>query len=99
MEDKKAAPSRYTVSVDKEHQAKLANFAKQGKVSQGDVIEILLDLCDVMTVTSAMEAVRERNKKSDGRGVAGAMAKKIAALSPEQRRVIDAMIAANEGKE
>lgn len=88
---------RFTVETAEDIQTRLGVMAKLGKVSQGDVIGIMLDMVSQDRVIVAMAEVKE--SKVDGRDKNGAIAKKISKLSPEQRAVLDQMLASNEGKE
>lgn len=95
MIDKKNA--RFTVVANEDCQVRLAALAKLGKVSQGDVIGVMLDMVDTDKMVVAMAEVKAN--KVDGRASNGSMVKKLSSLTPEQRAVLDQMLAANEGKE
>ncbi len=54
-----AEKARYTVVIDEQLQRKLADIAKTYKISQGAVIEVLVEQADVTALHDAMSAKRE----------------------------------------
>ena len=81
----------YTIKTDAEHQRKLSSLAKDYKITQGEVIEVMLDNLDVETMSEAFK--RRREDKVAIRAAAKsltdkptiALLKKLQSLTPEQQ--------------
>ncbi|MDR9847040.1 hypothetical protein [Herbaspirillum huttiense] len=89
--------SRYTIEISPEHQAKLAATAKQHKLSQGEVIEVLLELIDPAVHDPALakrreEKVVERTAKRAAEAPKKEVLAKFKSLSPEQQAALLANI-------
>lgn len=90
--------ARFTISVNKSHQRTLAELAKKYKISQGEVVEVMLDNADM----DEMEAhfTKRRNEKVDLRsGADKVMITKIKTLTPAQLALIEKMYAENAGNQ
>lgn len=83
--------TRYTLILPQLHKIKIETIAKTYKISQGAVIEVLLDNMDVEKLTSAFEAKNE--DKGSRKGSKRQIIEKMKDLKPEQLAEIAAHIA------
>jgi hypothetical protein len=73
---------RYSVIINTAAQKRLGSIAKQFKISQGAVLEVLIDKADLDALTPELEARREA--KTSTRSSKAALMEKLATLTPEQ---------------
>lgn len=81
--------TRYTVVVGKLAQARLASIAKQFKISQGAVMEVMIDNVDVQVLEDQFKARREQKVQS--RGSKTELLEKMKKLTPEQRAYLESL--------
>ncbi|MFT4064301.1 hypothetical protein [Paraburkholderia sp.] len=81
--------SRYTVTVNKLAQSRLASIAKQFKISQGAVMEVLIENADISALEEQFRARREQKVQS--RGTKSRMLEKLKSLTPEQRAYLESL--------
>jgi hypothetical protein len=81
--------TRYTVVVGKLAQARLASIAKQFKISQGAVMEVMIENVDVQALEEQFRARREQKVQS--RGSKTELLEKIKKLTPEQRAYLESL--------
>jgi Spy/CpxP family protein refolding chaperone len=81
--------TRYTVVVGKLAQARLASIAKQFKISQGAVMEVMIENVDVQALEEQFKARREQKVQS--RGSKTELLEKIKKLTPEQRAYLESL--------
>lgn len=82
--------ARYTIAVSEEHQASLSQLAKKHKLSQGEVIEVMLDR--IANDNGAEEAfAARRHDKIVKRNSKKTLTGKIKSLTPEQIAMIESM--------
>jgi Spy/CpxP family protein refolding chaperone len=81
--------TRYTVVVGKLAQARLASIAKQFKISQGAVMEVMIENVDVQALEDQFKARREQKVQS--RGSKTELLEKIKKLTPEQRAYLESL--------
>lgn len=81
--------TRYTVVVDKLAQTRLASIAKQFKISQGAVMEVMIQNVDVQALEEQFKARRE--KKVQSRGSKTELLQKIKKLTPEQKAYLESL--------
>lgn len=77
---------RYTVNVQLENQAKLAALAKTYKLSQGDVIDVLVEQANAKLLHQAL--VAKKGSKVENRGRTRDWDKAIGSLSPVERELL-----------
>lgn len=87
---------RCIISVESDVLARVNEFAKTGKVSQGDVVGIMLDMVSTDRMIAAMAEVKAT--KVDGRVNNGSFVKKLSKLAPEKRAIVEQLLAEVEGK-
>lgn len=83
--------TRFSVDLDADHQRKLAEIAKNYKLNQGEVIEVMLDNLDLSTLSEAFKC--RRDEKVAMRAAAKSLSDKptldlltkIKELTPEKR--------------
>jgi hypothetical protein len=80
---------RYTVILDKAAQGRLSTIAKQFKISQGQVLEVLIDKADLKALTPELNARREA--KTSTRTTKSALIEKLATLTPEQKAYLESL--------
>lgn len=85
---------RYTVITTEQHREKLNKIAKTYRISQGDVIEVLLDQANLGLLGHHFDAKRE--SKSDGKLTKTELMKKMKGLTPEQLAAIEKIIGQGE---
>lgn len=94
----KKGMARYTLILTETHKTKLKGVATAYGISQGDVVEILLDQMNTNHLDPFLKA--KRNSKIDGRSPGGltqtAVIKKFKGATPEQLAAIAAIL--NQGK-
>ncbi len=83
--------ARYTMILGPAHKDKIENVAKTYGISQGNVIEVLLDQMDESLLGSYFEA--KKTVKGTRQGAKGAIVAKLKGLTPEQLRAAEAYIA------
>ncbi|WP_125477802.1 hypothetical protein [Caballeronia terrestris] len=78
---------RFTVVINPEAQVRLSEFAKQGKLSQGQVSEVLIERADVDNLATAFKARRQDKVKvrATKKVLCGALEK----LTPAQRKLLE----------
>jgi hypothetical protein len=88
--------NRFTIIVTKEHRVKLNKFAKSYKITQGEVVEVLLDYLERNEdlLRSHFEAKRE--VKVDGRGKKSELFDRFKKLTPEQIALLEKLAAPND---
>jgi len=86
--------ARFTITTSKPHQRNLAELAKKYKISQGEVVEVMLDNADMNEMDTYF--TRRREEKVDMRGgVDKALLAKLKSLTPEQREWLEKMTGGN----
>jgi F0F1-type ATP synthase delta subunit len=83
--------SRYTVTVGKLAQARLGSIAKQFKISQGAVMEVLIENADIAALEEQLKARREQKVQS--RGSKHKMLETLKKLTPEQKAYLESLSA------
>lgn len=73
---------RFTVVCDEQHQDALAVLAKRYKITQGEVIEVMLDHMNEEDFAAHFEA--RRNEKVAARKSKSALMERLSGLSAEQ---------------
>jgi hypothetical protein len=90
---------RYTVLLSNAHRAKIDQLTETFKLSQGDIIEVLLDHVDEVALKSPFEA--KKANKVDGRGkvtgVKGEILAELKDMTPEQLETLKKQIAGIKG--
>lgn len=86
---------RHMLIMSKEHHAKLKTLAKQFKLTQGEVAEVMLDQIDVDGLMPHMEAKRKAKKSGAGVTTKTELVKKMKDLTPEQIAAIEKILAAS----
>jgi hypothetical protein len=81
--------SRYTVTVNKLAQSRLASIAKQFKISQGAVMEVLIENADVSTLEPHF--IARRQQKVQSRGSKSKMLEALKNLTPEQKAYLESL--------
>jgi Spy/CpxP family protein refolding chaperone len=81
--------TRYTVVVGKLAQSRLASIAKQFKISQGAVMEVMIENVDVQALEEQFKARRELKVQS--RGSKSELMNTLKALTPEQRAYLESL--------
>jgi len=85
---------RYAIVVEQTVQEKLAKIAKTYKISQGAVVETLMDSADMSKLEEAFKARREA--KVAGRTGKTAILKRLSKLTPEQLEALAAQLPKDE---
>jgi hypothetical protein len=80
-------PKRFTVVINAEAQERLAELAKHFKLSQGQVLEVLIDQVDLATLAHAFKARRE--EKVQTRATRRALRNTLETLTPAQRELLE----------
>lgn len=98
MVNKKASASpdeisRYTIILPNDHQARLAVMAKTYKLSQGEILEGLIEHADMEKLGPIFAKMRE--DKVAGRQSKKELLKRLSKLDPEQLKALE-RIAAGE---
>lgn len=88
--------ARFTVILSKELKAKVEGFHDTYKISQGAVIEVLLENMDMNVLGKHFEA-RQHNKVSK-RGSKRQIIEKMKGMTPDQLAAIEAHIASLAAK-
>lgn len=83
--------ARQMVIMSQESKATLKDVAKTYRLSQGELIDVLLENAVWDSLTTQMEA--KRNEKVSSRVKKVSMAKKLEGLTPEQLAAVEAIIA------
>lgn len=81
---------RYAIIVEQVVQEKLAKIAKTHKISQGAVVETLMEHADMDKLDAAFKARREA--KVAGRTGKTAILKRLSKLTPEQLEALAAQL-------
>ena len=84
--------TRYTMILSKTHKEKIENVAKTYGITQGNVVEVLLDQMNVSLLGTHFET--KRGAKSSRQGAKGAIVAKLKDMTPEQLKKVEAAIAA-----
>lgn len=92
-EDTQQAANRHMISLSDTHKAKLKKLAKHFALTQGEVVEVMLDNLDLSRMSQHFEACR--NSKISSRTSAASLATRIKAkeLTPAQKAAIEAILA------
>jgi len=90
MQEAEEKGKRYAIVVEQSVQNKLAELAKQHKISQGAVVEELMGLVNTDALAKALVARREH--KVSNRSGKSAILKKLSKLSPEQLEALAAQM-------
>lgn len=77
---------RYSIIVSPDRQERLADVAKQFHLSQGDVIEVLIDHMNEQTLQQAL--VAKRDSKVERRGRKKDIDKAIERMTAEERQAL-----------
>jgi hypothetical protein len=86
---------RHMVILPKEYKEKLKQIAKHFRITQGEVVEVFLDL-EVTEELGSLFAARRTAKddaKPDGKSPRSELFKKMKDLTPEQLAAIEAILA------
>lgn len=82
---------RHMIILPEAHKVKLKRIAKTYAITQGEVVEVMLDQINLDQMGSHFEA--KRALKDDGRLSKSVLVNKMKTLSPEQMRAIEAIMA------
>lgn len=84
---------RHMITLSEAHKAKLKKVAKHFMLTQGEIVEVMLNQLDMSRMGQHFEAAR--NAKVSERTSVGSLASRIKAkeLTPEQRAAIEAILA------
>lgn len=83
---------RQTVIMTEAHKNKLKEVAKRYAITQGEVVEVLLDSADMDAMGQFL--TERRNGKLAQRETKTDLSKRLKGLSPEKRAAIEAILAA-----
>lgn len=84
--------ARYTIDLDPAARERLNELAKTYKLTQGEAIEVLLDLSRTMLDTTVAEAMqRKRTDKLEDRAWKRRVAAKLRQLPPEKLAQVEAL--------
>lgn len=86
--------SRYTIVMSDGHKEKLKKVAKTYGITQGDVVEVLLDQMNLGLLGGHLEA--KRKVKTSDRVSQRAVIEQLKGLTPEQLKAVEAAIAATK---
>ena len=82
---------RHTLILSEAHKKQLKELSKTAGITQGDLIEVLIDFAVANDLSEAFET--KRNSRSDGRTtLKSALTKKLKDLSPEQLAAIEKIV-------
>jgi hypothetical protein len=81
---------RRTIILSENHFKKLKDSAKQVRLTQGEVLEVLLDNADFDALAGQFQV--KRQSKQGGRQVDSALVKKMKGASPEKLAQIQAIL-------
>lgn len=81
---------RYTVIFSPVHREKLKQTAKQFGITQGEVVEVMLDQLDANAMAPHFQA--KKTGKAEGRITKTELVKKMKDLTPAQLAAIEAIV-------
>lgn len=81
---------RHTLILPVEYKERLKAIAKKYKLTQGEVVEEMINIFDQTSLPSILEA--RRTNKTSGRTTKTELLKRMKGLSPEQIAAIEAII-------
>lgn len=84
--------SRYTLILSETHKEKLKKVAKTYSITQGEVVEVLLDQMNLGLLGGHLEA--KRKTKTSDRVSQRSVIEQLKGLTPEQLKAAEAAIAA-----
>lgn len=87
--------ARYTMILPREHKDKIAAVAKSFKISQGEVVEVLLEEMEVSMLRSRFEA--KRNAKRSNKSSRREILEKMKGLTPEELKAVEETIVKLKG--
>jgi len=86
--------ARYTMVLSEPHKDKLKKVSKTYGISQGEVVEVLLDQMNLGLLGGHFEA--KRKSKTSDRISQRAVIEQLKGLTPEQLKAVEAAIAATK---
>jgi len=89
---KEKGMSRYTLILSEAHREKLKKVAKTYNITQGEVVEVLLDQMNLGLLGGHLEA--KRKSKTSDRVSQRTVIEELKGLTPEQLMAVKAAIAA-----
>lgn len=91
MTENEAADTRHMLVVGEVHKAKLKKLSKHFRLTQGEIVGVLLDKLDLSRMTPHFEELR--NSKVDSRTSKSAILTRMKDLSQDQLAAIERLIA------